>query len=125
MIGKFKYIFVNALEISEKDVFRDDYNKQISHEDYFSTEPSVKIRDFSPKNVEETVNDLFDSQNRKIMQGQFQMFSYRKIVLAYHSLVVPAYLIEIEEKTSVDDIVKGTLYSGLKLKYLLKKVMYL
>ena len=55
------------------------------------------------------------------MQGHFQIFSYRKIVLAHHSLVVSAYLIEIEEKTSVDDIVKGILYSGLKLKYFSKK----
>ena len=92
MIRIFRYIYVNALEISEKDVFRDDYNKQVTYQDYFSSEPSVKIRDFSPKNVD-TVHDLFDCQNRKIMQGHFQIFSYRKIVLAHHSLVVPAYLI--------------------------------
>ena len=74
MIGKFRYIFVNALGISEKDVLIDNHNKQITYQDYFTSEPSVKIRDFSPKNVE-TVDDLFDSQNREIMQGHLKIFS--------------------------------------------------
>ena len=35
--------------------------------------------------------------------------------MAYHNLVVPAYIIEIEEKTSLDNTARGTLYSCLKV----------
>ena len=51
----------------------------------------------------------------KIINGSFQIVDQQKITLAHHDLVVPSYLIEIEEKTNVDDIVKEILYSCLKI----------
>ena len=119
MIRKFRYFFVNAVEISNKDLFRGGHSKPISFQDYLSSKPSVQIFGLSRKN-KNTAPDLFDSLNRKIMQGTFQTVLGQNTVLAHHSLVVPAYLIEIEEKTSVDDVVNGTLYSGLKLEKLKK-----
>ena len=65
--------------------------------------------------IGEPQTDLYDSYNRKIFNGSFQNVDQQKIVLAHHSLVVPSYLIEIEENTNVDDIVKETLYSVLKI----------
>ena len=67
-----------------------------------------------PLNTEESQLDVHDRYNRKLLKGSFQKVDKESIVLAHHRLVVPAYLIEIEEKTDADDIVDGILYSCLK-----------
>ena len=65
--------------------------------------------------IEESQLDLYDSYNRKLLEGSFQKVDQRILALAHHSLVVPAYLIEIEEKTNVDDIVHGIINGCLKI----------
>ena len=95
--------------------------KSISFENYLCNEPSVKVFNHGlkkPNLTEEYSSDLFDSHNRKILKGSFQKPEPEKIALAHHDLVVPAYLFKVEEKTNVDDIINGLLYS--LLKFLLK-----
>ena len=69
-----------------------------------------------PLKIEESLSDVYDSQYRKILKGSYQNVDQKSIALAHHNLVVPAYLIEIEEKTDVCDIVDETLYNVLKMK---------
>ena len=90
--------------------------KIISFEKYGSTEPVVKVFNFENKliNFEDSSQDKFDSTNRKILKGIFQTDYNRmneKITLAHPDLVIPVYLIEIQEETSVEEIVQYALNS--------------
>ena len=119
VIKHFRHIFVNCVPNPEICQNCEPYQNNTSFEDYLKNEPSVKMYSNSlnklSSKVGESQKDLYDSYNRKIFNGSFQNVDQQKIVLAHHSLVVPSYLIEIEENTNVDDIVKETLYSVLKI----------
>ena len=92
--------------------------KSISFENYLCNEPSVKIFNHKGTTSNWRVFIRLVRHNRKILKGSFQKPEPEKIALAHHDLVVPAYLFEVEEKTNVDDIINGLLYS--LLKFLLK-----
>ena len=55
-----------------------------------------------------TLQDLFDSEERRIIQGTFRNYSEAKS--AHHSLVTPSFLIIIEYIENVRDTVKDLLY---------------
>ena len=135
VIKNFRHFFVNSVPNPEICQDNKQYQNKISFENYLRNEPSLKMYSDSrikfPK-IEDSQKDLHDSYNRKIINGSFQNVDQQKIALAHHSLVVPAYLIEIEEKTYMDDIVYYILYKCLKIgfytknriSYMLNRVTY-
>ena len=124
VVKKVSYIFVNEVEKFEGQTTL-AHSKQQTYEQYLKNSPCVKaFNDVAVKlklgkkiaKLEKSFDDVFDSKERKISQGTFVRESLsNKIVLAHHSLVVPAYLLEIEEifslKSHVDQIVYS--YFGL------------
>ena len=64
-------------------------------------------------NCEDSPQNKFDSRNRKILGGTFQADLKLKIATAHHGLVVPVYLLEIEENQSVKQIVNKVVYSNV------------
>ena len=116
-IKHLRYFFVNSIP-NPVLCSQDNQFRNMSFDDYLTLEPSVKIYKNESKQlveVEKSTLDMFDSQNRKISEGSLQNHDQLKIALAHHNFVEPAYLIEIEEKSSVDDVVNGTLYNCLKM----------
>ena len=112
VIKKFWYFFVNSVPNPEICQDCKQYQNNTLFDDYLKNEPSVKIHKngrnkFSK--IGESQVDSHDSYDTKTFNGSYQKIDQQKIVLAHHQLVVPAFLIEIEEKTNVDDIVKTIL----------------
>ena len=118
VIKHFRHFFVNSVPNPEICQDCKPYQNNTSFDDYLKNEPSVKIyknsRNKSLKTGESQV-DSYDSYNRKNFISLYQKIDQQKIALAHHSLVVPAYLIEIEEKTNVDDIIKTMLFNVLEI----------
>ena len=121
-VKKFSYVFVNKIKqadvqdpakhfqsvMSFQGVSYYRINK-ISYDDYLKMKPIVKVFNHKRKLVEfeDTRQDKFDIRNGKILGGTFQKdFEQSKIALAHHDLVVPVYLIEVEEVTNVKEIVE-------------------
>ena len=103
-----RYIFVNQT----RQAYEEKCPKtQLTYEQYLCKEPCLRF--FTGSFFEEPASDAFDSENRKILQGSFQK-EKEMIATAHHSLVVPAYLIEIEEKLSVKEIVHTVHHDILK-----------
>ena len=123
-IKKLRYFFVNSVPNPGKQQPYDIGDKNISFQEYLRNDSSIKMFNGSlkkPLKIEESLSDVYDSQYRKILKGSYQNVDQKSIALAHHNLVVPAYLIEIEEKTDVCDIVDETLYSVLKIKKITQK----
>ena len=78
------------------------------------TNYSVKPSQFFSK-TKGFMPDVYDSHKRKLLKGSFQKIDQRDIILAHHSLVTPAYLIEIEKKTNVDNILHEIINGCLKI----------
>ena len=91
-------------------VFKDNW------QDYISGQPVLKVfqDDFFSKNqvsLQDSPQDKFDSKENKISKGTFQVnLEEGKIAVAHHDLVTPAYLIEIEQKLSLSELVNDILY---------------
>ena len=114
-VKKFRYIFVNSVKSPGELLSDRQFRTNITFEDYQKNEQSVKMYNRSldtPLRIEESSLDSFDSRNRKILKGSFQQEKKQKsIALAHHNLVVPAYLIEVEEEANLVDIVEHILYA--------------
>ena len=91
------------------------FDKRSSFEDYLNNDESVKMYKKLidiPLQIKESTLDELDSRNRKFLKGSFQLEVEKKIIaLAHNNLVVPAYLIDVEENTDVLDIVEHILYN--------------
>ena len=120
IVKKFRYLFVNKVDctnvLSPKNVF----DNPKSYKEYLNKKPVVQI--FSAHTqistrFEDSTSNKYDSSQVKILQGTFERdVEKEKIVLSHDTFVVPAYLIEIEEKQTVDQIVEEILYNDLKLE---------
>ena len=114
-LKRFRYFFVNSVPNPNIYLKSNRHRNVKSFENYLKREPTVKLLRRRLTKIKESPLDLFDSRKRKILKGTFQNQEKLKNMLAHHDLVEPAFLIEIEEKTNVHDIVKGTLNSLSKL----------
>ena len=121
LVKKFRYLFLSSVKNPGKilpELFQ--FNGNTSIKEYHKIEPSVKIFNSSltkPIQIKESSHDLVDSQDRKILKGSFlQEDVNENIALAHHKLVVPAYLVEVEEDTNLVDIAKHILYSCIKYR---------
>ena len=118
-IRKFRYFFVNSVPNPEIQLPYFMCERNTSFKDYLCSKQSIKMFNDSlnePLKIEECSLDLFDSHDRKVLEGSFQKGDQENIALAHHDLVIPAYLIEIEEKLHVEDLVNGILYSLSKVE---------
>ena len=118
IIKRLRYIFVNEINRADVTVSPGNCKKIVSFDEYLKKKPSVIVVDgYRRVNFSESPKDKQDSLNRKIEQGSFRKnYLHQKIVLAHDSLVTPAYLIEIQEKIDIEEIVHETLYSNLKIR---------
>ena len=124
VVKKFRYIFVNEVEKVEGRA-APEHLENATYEQYLKNSPFVKVFNNSlvaflcgkVANLEDSFCDVFDSKDRKISQGTFVKDRVgQKIILAHHSLVVPAYLIEIEEKFSLKSLIDEVVYLNFDLK---------
>ena len=120
VVKKVRYIFVNEVEELEGNM-TPGHLKNLTYEEYLKKSPFVKTFDscWAPFVGEKVTNsnsicDVFDSKNNKILQGTFEKRVYSKIIaLAHHSLVAPAYLLEIEEIFSLKSLIDQIVYLDL------------
>ena len=87
-------------------------------QDYANNEPDLKVFECTyskiPTTFKDSPLDAFDSQNNKIPHGTFHYdLKNEKFAVAHHDLVTPAYLIEVEGKKSVQEVVESVLYKKL------------
>ena len=94
-----------------------------SLDDYVCNEPVLKV--FSGGKLtsfKDSPQDTLDSQGNKIKEGTFKYDKLdEKIAVAHHDLVAPAYLIEVEVKRNVQELVKNVLYNILSVKMFSKQ----
>ena len=111
MVKKFSYFFVNQINQTDVRGRTDKFRPTISYKKYLDNKPIVKV--FSEYKKSFTFGELpqIDGRNGNILQGTFQLgkLEKEKIILAHHDLIVPSYLIEIEEETSVEEILEEAL----------------
>ena len=116
----FRYYFVCETKQSHVRVPSQACKKTISYQEYLTSEPSLRVfEEFAsePVEFESSPTDKFDSKNNRILQGTFQKDPLRwKKALAHHDLVLPVYLVEVEESTSVREVVNHVLYDKLEFK---------
>ena len=112
----FRYFFVNQLSQKDVQVSSNELKQPTSYEDYLIKDASVQLFKGYTKSatLKESENDKFDSKNNKILQGTFMNKDEKCIIgLAHHDLVTPVYLIEVEDKLSLEDITQKILYEHL------------
>ena len=127
IVKKYRYVFVNKVErtyeLSPTNFDGCEFKNVISFEEYLQKKPVVQLWNacsMESGHFEDSSHSKYDSNNVEILQGTFERnYLNERIILAHHDLVVPAYLIEIEEKQSaektVKEIVEFSLYYNLKL----------
>ena len=90
VIKKFRHFFVNNVPNPGKCVLDSQYlTKTISFNDYLHKQPTVKMYKYNlvgkQFKIKESQLDLYDSYNRKLLEGSFQKIDQQKIALAHHS----------------------------------------
>ena len=115
------YFFVNKINQNDVEVLPSRINEINTFQDYLSKTPVVQVfksHTYRQTTFENSLEDKFDSSNNRILQGTFQQEndSEETIVSAHHSLVVPVYLLEIEETSSVKEIANYMLYANLNVE---------
>ena len=116
MVKGLKYLFVGQVELSSKpkyDKFRTYYKQRQSFEEYLNSETEILLLNnkmclnvYDGETFENCTKNKYDSNNSIIINGTFQStINEANITLAHHSLVVPAYLVEIIENKTLDIIV--------------------
>ena len=90
VIKKFRHFFVNNVPNPGKCVLDSQYlTNRISFNDYLHKQPTVKMYKYNlvgkQFKIKESQLDLYDSYNRKLLEGSFQKIDQQKIALAHHS----------------------------------------
>ena len=116
-IKKLTYLFVNKVKLTEAPKTPRKFRGVEAYKQYEEKDPVLQM--FNDRTAEVVTIDrnekfITDSNKNKIMKGTFNMNSKdRNIVLAHHDLVIPAYLIEIEEEINVNKFI----YDVLKIYF--------
>ena len=115
----FRYYFVCKTKQSQVKVPKKS-KKEIPYQEYLTSKPSVQVfEEFAsePIEFENSPSDKLDSNDNRILQGTFQKDPSKwKKALAHHELVVPVYLVEVEDYVSAREIVNYVLYDKLELQ---------
>ena len=110
----FRYLFVNQLSQYDVKVSTNEFKEPIPYKDYLIQDPSVQLyRGYTRKSVTfvDSENDKFYGKDKKISRETL-VNDYGNCIIgvAHHDLVTPVYLIEIEEKLSLEEIVQEITY---------------
>ena len=114
-----KYILINKVKQVEESSRK--YEGDNIFQDYINQKPIVQtfnvLKYKQVKIKEDPIQTTYDSKNNKIIQGTFRICGESaNVVLAHHDLVIPTYLIEIQDEKSIGAMADDILYEELKLK---------
>ena len=112
LVKESSFVLVNRVKKTEESQRR--YKGNNVFQEYTDKEAIVQTFNYKSGNQinepEDPEQTKYDSNNNRIIQGTFNCEEKSNIVLAHHDLVIPAYLIEIQEnvnvKTMVDDLLQ-------------------
>ena len=93
-----------------KDILERFVSVRANIEKYEKEPPMFEVLLYYKPDLFSLTNAEFDSKNNKIFKGTFTQEEEEILVLSHHDLVKPAYLVEIEVKYDLCEIIKDVLY---------------
>ena len=114
-IKRVRYLFVNKVKQTEDP----ETPRTYSYREYVKQKKVLQVFDRltgAKVTIEKNAEYKTDQSKSKLLGGTFNAQSARKVFLAHHDLVVPAYLIEVKVKTDIRKFVVDMLYKILNVK---------